>query len=171
MRYIVIPAPALILDALTGNMAKNPAGEPRETSFAWAVRMATILIANRGTADAQTLRDIRSRFHDGQRAGEVVALSDDEWRLLEPEFRRPQVPNAFGADWVLSAEDHQRAWLEAKVERSPVATCTVTVGGRQCGKTASLTDGRASPAVAYCLEHDPINDGVRELAKNLGPRS
>lgn len=112
MRYVTIPPPCAILDPLSDEPV--PEG-PKSWSFARGVRLALVLIAGEKGADVQTLRDIRENV-DRAAVGSTIELSDDEWKLIEPHMRRPNA-QAYGAAWVFSAEEHQRAWLDAPSKR------------------------------------------------------
>lgn len=140
MRYVTIPAPVVMLDPLTdepllvdaqGQARPCPSGEtPTSRSFAWGVRMALVINSGSGekAADIQTLRDVRMKI-DRAAVGDVVELSDDEWKLIEPIMRKPG-PQAFGGAWVFCAESHQRAWLDAPSKRPGAALLMPAADGK-----------------------------------------
>lgn len=102
---------------------RNPVtGEPvdsdlgRSMAFATSCRLAYMTIAKK--APTTTLHDLM-RKTDECAAGEWLELSDEEWKLLEHEMLHPN-GEVVNAAWVMCAQDHQRAILDAKRERPAV---------------------------------------------------
>src|SRR5262249_18285746 len=85
MRYVLVPEPIIIRDPVTDEV-KGESGN-RATTFAKSVRIALLSVAAKGQTDAATMFDIRSKFDEAE-VGRWIELTEDEWKLLEPEFRR-----------------------------------------------------------------------------------
>ena len=121
MRFVTIPAPVVLLNTVEGGYVteKNEdSATPVSRSFDRVVRILCAVLVQRPDPqtgrplhDAQTIRDIQAKFAD-KGVGDVVALSEEEWKLGEGELRKPQ-PQNFGTFWILCGEDHMRAWLDA----------------------------------------------------------
>lgn len=111
MRYITVPAPVRLINPVNDEPLTLSDGRPDTMSFARSCRCAIILVSQEQGADALTLLDLR-RKTDAAVEGACLEVTDDEWNLLVPKFKRPH-PQLFGAAWAFSAESHQRAWLDA----------------------------------------------------------
>jgi hypothetical protein len=110
MRYIQIPEPITVRNPITDEPDDSELG--RAFPFAKSVRLALMSIAKK--ADSTTVHDLRTKI-DRAEVGEWVELSDDEWKLLEAEMRRPD-PAVVSVNWTLSAKSHQDAVLDARRE-------------------------------------------------------
>lgn len=120
MRYITIPEDVEICHPITREalIMPGPDGQPTKEvfSFARSCRTAIFVVSQKNGADALQLCDLRTKLEEA-RVGDVLQLSDVEWGLLEPEFKRP-TPQGFGPCWALGGgELHIRAWLEAPSKR------------------------------------------------------
>lgn len=115
MRYVSVPEAVYLSNPIDPS---EPVPEPRSISFARAVKIAAVLAAQKGSHDAQELRDLVARF-EAVKPGEVVELSDAQWEIVAPEFKRPTA-QAFGTPWIFCGEPHMRAWLDAPTKRPAV---------------------------------------------------
>lgn len=119
MRYVKVPEPVFILNPITDEpVIEN--GAPVKFSFARSVRLILSVLSAKGASDTMTLLDIRSKF-DRAAVGEVVELSNDEYGVLAPEFKRPTA-GTVTAMWLFSSEPHQRAVLDASDKLPNVMT-------------------------------------------------
>ena len=108
MHYVIIPAPVALVDPIDGGPLLAP---PHACSFARAVRIALAWLLGKGETDVLEVHDLRAKIERAN-VGDEVELSESEWGMLEPVFRKP-TPQVFGHPWIFAAESHQRAWLEA----------------------------------------------------------
>jgi hypothetical protein len=105
MKYIQVPGPIEMREPLTDKSS----GE--SYPFAKSMRMLITGIVFNKAADTSTVFDLRRK---GDRAleGQWMELTDDEWKLLETEIRRPD-PKLYPVVWILSAEEHIEAIRDA----------------------------------------------------------
>ena len=114
-KFIVVPDAITLKDTVTD----VPLPLDQSPSWPWgrSWRMACTAAAMKNTHDVLTLVDLR-RKADEKNVGDVIELTDDEFKIIEPEFRRPD-PRFFPLPWAFSAEDHQRAMADAKSKPPP----------------------------------------------------
>jgi hypothetical protein len=102
----MIPEPIDIRNAL------DDAKTGERMTFAQSFRLILALAAHAGVLDALTLIEVRDHFTgDRGSAGRWVVIGADEYEAITPFFRRPK---GLAPSWVLSAESHVKAWLDAK---------------------------------------------------------
>jgi hypothetical protein len=114
MRYVHIPEPITLRNPITDEPETSELG--KSFSFSKSCRLALMSIAKK--ADTTTVHDMRTKI-DRADVGQWVELTEDEWKLLESEMRRPN-PEIVSPAWTLSAQTHQSAVLDAPKEM-PVA--------------------------------------------------
>jgi hypothetical protein len=107
-RYIEQQEPVVIRDPTTDIAT----GEPPRT-LSWACRRVLANAIQQQSADALTIIDLR-RKTDSLEKVRCIELTEDEWKILEPEFRKPRV---FGPAYVFGAEAHIRAIIDAPTKR------------------------------------------------------
>lgn len=118
-RYVTIPEDVVIHNPVTDKPLKEPGpdGEPAPVTFSFlrSARIALLLASHTGEFDVESLHDLKKRI-EYARAGDVLDLSETEWKVLEPQFRRPNA-NAFGSCWAMGGgQVHSRAWTHAPTE-------------------------------------------------------
>lgn len=102
--YLIVPADVAISDP---NNKKIP---PVTFSFAEAMSSVVTKIVNDKKMDALDAIDLRRKVNHAA-VGSVLQLSEKEYELIEPEFRRPSV---LTATYILGGgEPHIRAVLKA----------------------------------------------------------
>lgn len=117
MRYILVPGPVRLLDPIS----EKETGEV--VTFAQAMRGVCASLIQGQALDALSVLDLRDKINKAV-PGQYVELTEDEYRALEPEWRRPK---ALQAVYVLSAQAHIRAVLDAAKDRP--AAMDVAVNG------------------------------------------
>lgn len=122
MRYVQIPETIAYKNTITDEpiVRRLQSGEerPETCTFAQSVRMALTVLAATKAEDILKLLDIRMKF-DRAMAGEIVELDEDNWKLIETQFKRPD-PNFFPVQWAFSAQSHQKAILSAPDKKPAV---------------------------------------------------
>jgi hypothetical protein len=108
-RFVQVPAPVQLRDPVTDDVLPDEMKPVWSWERTW--RTMVSVAASKGTADALALIDLRKKG-SGRTPGEWFELTEDEYRLVEAEFRRPD-HRFVGVSWVFSAESHQRAVLDA----------------------------------------------------------
>jgi len=129
-RFITIPEPIRYADPITGSYDKVPNAPERGElcSFSKSCRLALAIAAQRISAaqqpgqqpppDILEIYDLRRKIDEAQ-VGSILELTESEFRILEPEFRRPN-GQVFGIDWLFSAASHVKAVLQATAEKPTV---------------------------------------------------
>jgi hypothetical protein len=101
MRYITIPEPFVVVDALTG----RPIEPVTFVSFAEYVRVALASEVQKNNIDTMLAIDIRELV-DPTQAGAVLSISDEYWSALVQATKRI---SGWGVPHVLSAGPHLKA--------------------------------------------------------------
>jgi hypothetical protein len=112
MRYIVATPPVVVRDPMTD--------EPSALVIPWSDAMRLLFRDQRLTQqlDVLSLLDLRKKLIRAQ-AGDVVELAEDEWSAVLVSLRQPV---SFSPEYIHSAEDFFRAFLNAPTEKpAPVA--------------------------------------------------
>jgi len=122
VRYVTVPEPFPVLNPVND----EPTGE--RVTFEQTVRLIAMQLVP--SVDALSLIDLRRKFQ-GKSHPHVVEITEDEWKMAEPQFRRP---SALSPAFVLNAESHLRAWLDAPSKRPAVL--------------AEAENGQGSPVLA-----------------------
>lgn len=111
MRYVQKMPPVTLLDPNTG--------APGEVvTFDRAVQIATMSAMGKQAADALVLLGLRARFAAAKEL-EWVPVETEEHAALLPEFKRP---TAFSPPYIMAAESHIRAWVDAPEKLPASAT-------------------------------------------------
>lgn len=117
MRYVNIIAPVPVIDPVTDDPLTNVRGEPEMLSVAKVVRVLLTVAAQKQAADMLLILDIRAKF-DAAQIGEWVELSEEMWKVLEAEAKRP---GGLAPAGLMSAGPVLRVILRAPEERPAVA--------------------------------------------------
>jgi hypothetical protein len=110
MRYVQKMPFVQVTDPNTG-----AAGE--KVTFDRAVQIATMSAMSKQAADALTLIGLRARFATAKEL-DWVPVDQIEYEAILPEFKRP---TAFSPSYIIAAESHIRAWVDAP-EKAPEMT-------------------------------------------------
>lgn len=136
-RFIVVPGSFITRNPITEEpiLVSETSKDMYVVTFARSCRLALTAIALKNQHDALTLLDIR-RKTDAAEPGDVLELTDDQWKVLEPEFKRPTNSNLMDTAWMFSSETHQRAILDAKTEAPKADAKTEVRDAKQVRKFA-----------------------------------
>jgi hypothetical protein len=103
MRYVQKKPPVRLIDPNTGDPTEQV------VTFDRAIQVATMAAMSKQAADALALISLRDRFA-AARELDFVPVDQAEYDALLPEFKRP---TAFAPTYILAAEEHIRAWVDA----------------------------------------------------------
>lgn len=128
MHYVTIPAPVQLLNPIDADEAPVLDEQTRKAityTFARSVRTALSSMLIKQTADTLAVFDLRAIF-DRAEVGSTIEVTDEHWKLLEAEFKKPD-PRFMTPAWVFSCESHIRAITDAP-SKAP-ATWKATANG------------------------------------------
>jgi hypothetical protein len=87
-------------------------------TFIRSCRLALSVAAIKNHADMIDIIETKAKI-EATKPTEWIELTEQQWKIVEPVFRRPETVN-FGVAWCFSAETHIRSWLDAPSKKPAV---------------------------------------------------